>query len=106
MAYDIEKYAPNSGRLLNEDSEVVNEANLAQSSLGLLGGKYIADTSATVPETGFSFVAVQVITDAVVTLVGDITGITAVELSVGTIIYGSYSSCTLASGSVIAYNGV
>jgi hypothetical protein len=38
--------------------------------------------------------------------VGNITGITSVSISAGTIIYGRYTSITLASGSVMAYYGV
>ena len=75
-------------------------------SMGTVGGKYIDDTTATSPESGYVFVAIQVISDCVITLVGDITGITTVSVDAGQIIYGRYTSCTLASGSVIAYNGV
>ena len=74
--------------------------------IGTYGGEYIADTDATTPATGFRFIAVQVVTDCVITLVGNITGITAVTLVEGTIIYGRFTSLTLASGSVIAYQGV
>ena len=73
---------------------------------GGLGGKYIATTDATTPESGYVFCAIQVISDAVITLVGSITGITTITVLAGTTIYGRYTSCTLASGSVIAYNGV
>ena len=79
---------------------------LLETSIGSLGGQYIADTDATTPATGFKFVAIQVITACTITLVGNITGITTVALPAGTIIYGRYTSLTLASGSVIAYNGV
>jgi N-acetylglucosamine kinase-like BadF-type ATPase len=76
-----------------------------QTSIGAYGGKYSGAATIT-PATGFVFVAVQVISDAVITLVGDITGITGVTVYAGTIIYGRYTSITIASGSVIAYNGV
>ena len=79
---------------------------LLETTIGTLGGQYIADTDATVPATGYKFVAIQVITDCVITLVGNITGITTTALSAGAIVYGRYTSLTLASGSVIAYNGV
>ncbi len=77
-----------------------------QSSLGQNGGKYIATTDATTPTAGHFFTAIQVISDCVITCIGNITGITAVSLSAGTIIYGNYTSITLASGSVIGYYGV
>ena len=83
-----------------------NERLYPNSSMGQSGGKYIANTDATTPETGYTFVAIQAIEDAVVTLVGNITGITSVTLSAGSVIYGRYTSVTLASGKVIAYNGV
>ena len=76
-----------------------------QANTGEYGGKYSGAATIT-PATGFVFVAVQVISDAVITLVGDITGITGVTVYAGTIIYGRYTSITIASGSVIAYNGV
>ena len=81
---------------------------LLETSIGSLGGQYITDcvTDATTPATGFKFVAIQVITDCSITLVGNITGITTTGITAGTIIYGRYTSLTLASGSVIAYNGV
>lgn len=78
----------------------------SKSSLGQNGGKYITGTGATTPDSGYFFTAIQVITDCSITAVGNITGITAASISAGTIIYGNYTSITLASGSVIAYYGV
>jgi hypothetical protein len=75
-------------------------------SVANFGGKYISSTDATTPSTGYVFNAIQVITDCVITCVGNITGITSVSLTAGTIIYGRYTSITLSSGSVIAYYGV
>jgi hypothetical protein len=102
----LDNYAVKSGRSLNESEEVVNETNLLQASLGQSGGKYIADTTATTPDTGTVFVAIQVLSDAVITLVGNIEDITAVSVDAGSVVYGRYTSVTLASGSVIAYQGV
>ena len=82
------------------------DARIAKSTIGGYGGKYVATTDATTPSSGYSFIAIQVITDCSITLVGNITGITTVALPAGTIVYGRYTSLTLASGSVIAYNGV
>ena len=82
------------------------DSRIEKSAIGGYGGKYIATTDATTPDSGYSFIAIQVITNCSITLVGNITGITTVALSAGTIIYGRYTSCTLASGSVIAYQGV
>ena len=77
------------------------------SSLGGYGGKYVVPTTETTPDAGFVFIAIQPITDCVLTLVGNINGITTVPLLAGMPpILGRYSSCTVASGSVIAYQGV
>jgi len=73
---------------------------------GGYGGKYISTTAATTPDTGFVFVAIQVIADCSITLVGNITGITTASVDAGQVIYGRYTSVTLASGKVIAYQGV
>ena len=85
---------------------MLREGELLHSSLGGFGGKYISNTDATTPDSGYVFTSIQIIEDAVVTLVGNITGITSVSLLAGTVIYGRYTSCTLASGKVIAYNGL
>lgn len=78
---------------------------LDNTAVGNHGGVYITGTDATTPAETYVFNAIQVITDAVVTAAGNITGITAASLDAGTIIYGRYTSITLASGSVIAYQG-
>lgn len=78
--------------------------SILKSSIGNSGGKYISTTAATTPETGYIFCAIQVITDCVATIVGNPSGLTSVTLLAGTIIYGRFTSVTLASGSVIVYN--
>lgn len=80
--------------------------NVANMSVGNYSGKYVANTASTTPATGYVFNAIQVLTDSVVTAAGNIAGLTSVSLTAGTVIYGRYTSITLASGSVIAYNGV
>jgi len=82
------------------------DARIEKATIAGYGGKYIASTDATAPDDNLSFIAIQVIATAVITLVGNITGITTVTVATGTVIYGRYSSITLASGSVIAYHGV
>lgn len=76
-----------------------------QAALGGFGGKLITNTAATTPDTGYKFIAIQAITDSVVTAVGNITGITSLSIPAGFVFYGEYSSITLASGSVFAYQG-
>lgn len=69
-------------------------------SFGDYGGTYYNDTSA---HTG-DFCAIQVIESCEITTLGNL-ALTSVEISSGTIIYGNFTSLTLASGAVIAYNG-
>ena len=76
--------------------------------LGLTGGTYINTTGAT---TG-KFFAIQATEDTVlaaqtsnITNLDDIcTGQDATTLSAGTVLYGNFTSITLTSGAVIAYN--
>jgi hypothetical protein len=70
--------------------------------------KYIGDTTETTPYAGKVFTAIQFLQDTIFanltgTLSGTLTGIT---FSQGLIIYGRFTAITLASGSVIAYEGV
>jgi len=74
-------------------------------SLGGFGGKLIINTALTIPDTGYKFVAIQAITDTVITAVGNIRGITSLSIPAGFTFYGEYSSITLTSGSVFAYQG-
>lgn len=82
------------------------EKGLLKEQLGYLGGKYTASTSAVVPDDAYVFFAIQFITASVITCVGNVTGLTSITITAGTIIYGRFTSFTLASGSVIAYQGV
>ena len=85
-------------------------ANTNQASFGQFGLRVLT-TNATAEET---FVAVQVITDAVISAtltanestgeIGD-TSITSLALTAGTIIYGRFVNLQVASGKVIAYKG-
>jgi hypothetical protein len=85
-------------------------ANTNQASLGQFGLR-ILTTNATVGET---FVAIQVLTDAVISAtltanestgeIGD-TSITSLALTAGTVIYGRFVDLQVASGKVIAYKG-
>lgn len=79
---------------------------LLKDQLGYNGGKYISTAITSTPDTGYTYYAIQVITDTVITCVGNVTGLTSVTLAAGTIIYGRFTSVTLASGSIIAYQGV
>lgn len=70
---------------------------VANMSVGNYSGKYVSNTASTTPATGYIFNAIQVITDCELTAAGNITGLTSVSLTAGTVIYGRYTSITLAS---------
>jgi len=73
-------------------------------SMGNYGGKYSTASTIT-PSTGYIFNAIQIVTDAALTCTGNVTGLSGVTFTAGSIIYGQYTSVTIASGSVIAYHG-
>jgi len=95
-----------SGGWISSTMGTDNGTPIDISSLGGYGGKYIVPSTETTPDTGYAFVAIQALSDSEITLVGNIDGITNVSILSGTILYGIYTSCTLASGNVIAYQGV
>jgi len=69
------------------------------------GGVYIADTDEHTPSTGV-FTQIYTLEATTLTLVGNVTGLTSVALPAGTPVLGAFTSLTLASGRVIAYEGV
>lgn len=79
--------------------------SLISASMGQLGGVYSGAATIT-PSTNYVFVAIQIITNAVLTCTGSPTAITSITFAAGTVIYGRFSSVTIASGTVIAYHGV
>lgn len=81
-------------------------SNNAIESNGGLGGKFITTTAATIPDSGLVFTAITCVEESVVTLVGNITGITTITMPKGITIFGRYTSITLGSGKAIAYQGV
>ena len=85
------------------------DGNYTLASFGQFGLRVLT-TNATVGET---FVAIQVITDAVISAtlnaneseeIGD-SSITSLSLTAGTVIYGRFVNLQVASGKVIAYKG-
>ena len=104
----IEKMITKSGRMLKENGEYVNIANLLASSLGQDGSFLISDTTENALPQHKKFIAIQVLEDASFeTLDGNMQGnVTGVEFSAGTILYGRFSRIKLAYGSIIAYLGV
>ena len=109
----INKMSPGSGRMLKENGEYVNIADLAGESLGRKGFEFISDTAEHVAPEGMVYIALQVVDDAVLDSYetdegAEITGSTFTEelLPAGFVLYGRYTSVTLESGKVIAYKGV
>lgn len=90
-----------------------NGANQGLASFGQFGIRVLDAESAVEGET---FVAIQVLTDAVITsklnpyptpageIVGD-TDIASLALTAGTVIYGRFYDLDVESGKVIAYKG-
>ena len=86
--------------------------NALNQEFGYLGAKVITTTDATTPSTGFEFIAVQALSDAVVSAsTGATDAQDAIDLSAlsyigaGSIVYGRWVSITLSSGEVVAYQG-
>lgn len=109
----INKMSPGSGRMLKENGEYVNIADLTEESLGRKGFEFISDTAEHVAPEGMVYIALQVVDDAVIDSYetepeGLITGNTFAGelLPAGLVLYGRYTSVKLASGKVIAYKGV
>jgi hypothetical protein len=83
------------------------EIQIMEQSLGRYGSKRITDTNATTPDTGYKFIAVEITEDAVFSsLVGNMANSSGLTLPTGVIVYGLFTSITLTSGKVIAYQGV
>lgn len=72
--------------------------------MALMGGSdFIDDTNAHTRETRGGWNAIQAVATAVATVVDSGTTKTSVPLPAGIIIYGQFTSITLASGKVMAY---
>ena len=111
----INKMSPGSGRMLKENGEYVNIADLAGESLGGKGFEFISDTDEHVAPEGMVYIALQVVEDAAIASYKTDEGaeikdegdnFTEALLPVGFVLYGRYTSVKLADGKVIAYKGV
>lgn len=81
------------------------EKGLLKEQMGQVGGVY-STVGTVVPEIDYIYVAIQVITDSVLTCIGSPIGLTSVTIAAGTIIYGRFTSVVITSGSIIAYQGI
>ena len=106
---NIEEYRPSTGRVIKEDGNIINIADLGELSLGQIGSKAITGTNAVTPDSGYYFACIQAIADIVVSAQGNVTGSTNAVLSsfpkipAGTVVYGKWDSITLTSGEAIGY---
>jgi len=105
---------PACGQFLREEGLSYNLADATEMSMGGKGCKVIVDGTKTDANAGQSFCALHCITACVlsaytvrqyapVTPTNVLNGIT---FPAGAVIYGQFTSITLASGTMIAYNGV
>jgi hypothetical protein len=109
----INKMSPGSGRMLKENGEYVNIADLAGEILGGKGFEFIADKAEHVAPAGMVYVALQVVDDAMIDsyetepdglIIGNT--FTGELLPTGDITYGRFKKITLSSGKIKAYLGV
>lgn len=83
--------------------------NLLNIMVGSYGANYISDTAAHTPGTGYVFCALQCIADSVISAYSPAFAgntFTGVTIPAGTVIYGRFTTVTLTSGKVLAYNGL
>ena len=90
---------------LDDVQRAANKANeLSRQTLGLSGSVVVSTAS---PSTSGTFVAIQILSDTVITSLTapGITGVASLQttLSAGTIVYGDIRAITIASGLLIAY---
>lgn len=112
-----------SGREYGEGDVVINTADvltdietntdaqeaILKAQMGGYGGNFISDTAAHTPATGYVFVALQAVADTVISAYSPAFGgnaLTGVTLTAGTVIYGRFTTVTLTSGKLLAYQGV
>lgn len=76
-------------------------------SIGYYGGIFIDDTAEHTPTNQDVFVAIKFVTNTQISaLEGNITGLAGASFDKGDSLIGRFTSITLTSGSVIAYEGV
>ena len=90
---------------LDDVQRAANKANeLSRQTLGLSGSVVVSTAS---PSTSGTFVAIQVLSDTVITSLTTpgITGVASLQttLAAGTIVYGDIRDITISSGLLIAY---
>ena len=89
----------NAGDSLRKIKEVLN------ASMGNYEGQYSGAATIT-PDEGYIFNGIRVVSEAVLTCNGNISGITAITFPAGSVFEGRFTSIVIASGGIIAYQGV
>jgi len=110
----INSQQPASGQMLREEGLPYNMADAAEMSMGGKGCAVITTTAKTDAAAGQAFVALHCITDCVFTAytvrayapILPTNVLNGITFPAGTVLYGQFTSITLASGNMIAYNGV
>lgn len=105
---DIADYAPNSGRVLKEDSTVINLANISSQTICGEGSVALIGTSAISIPSGYYVFKIEPSSAMTFTIAtnsqtnsADLTSIASHP--VGTPIYGVFTAITLATGDGIGY---
>ena len=110
----INQQAAASGQFLREEGLSYNMADAAEMSMGGKGCAVITTTGKTDAAAGQAFVALHCISACVFTAysvrayapVTPTNALNGITFPAGTVLYGQFTSITLASGTMIAYNGV
>jgi hypothetical protein len=91
---------------INEINSNINEMkHTLKASMGTYGGAYSGAATIT-PADGYIFVAVRVLTDAVLTCNGNMSGITAIAFDANTTFEGRFTEIEITSGTIMAYQGI
>jgi hypothetical protein len=91
---------------LNEIKSHLNETkHIIKASMGQYGGQYSGAATIT-PDDGYIFVGVRIITEAVLTCNGNIEGVAGITFEANTSFEGRFTSITITSGTIIAYQGI
>ncbi len=114
-----DNYSPQSSKIYKRDGSIgyledLNESmidslrkikEVLNASMGNYEGQYSGAATIT-PSEGYIFNGVRVVSDAVLTCNGNISGITAIAFPAGSVFEGRFTSIVIASGGIIAYQGV
>jgi hypothetical protein len=87
------------------NSNINEMKHTIKASMGTYGGAYSGAATIT-PDDGYIFVAIRVLTEAVLTCSGNVSGITGITFDANTTFEGRFTSIEITSGTIIAYQGL